>query len=186
MTSGGVAPILVDTSALLAYCKTNYAELVFETLQMATTNVCNKEIGQQRRYTTDLIHEGACNKYYQLLRENRNPDQIFVESYKPHVEDQGESTLIEVFEDHPYDIDYILLFDFDAIERLEQVRKQIDATNTKISLPNYAFEILRRNSKMTDQDYCKATYQMAAEEGWLKDHALRIDSVSSVTCSQFP
>lgn len=184
MSGGGAPPILVDTSSLIAYCKTSYADLVFEELPMATTNVCNEEISRQRDASLDLIHQGACEQYYGLLRKNKNPSTIYIEPYKEYVEDQGEASLITAFKNNQEDIKYILLFDFPAIEQLESVKKQIGANNTKISLPNHAFELLRRNGVMTDEEYCKATAQMAAEEGWLKDHAARIGAVSPIDCPE--
>lgn len=81
---------------------------------------------------------------------------------------------------------YILLFDFDAIEKIEQAKRRIGASHTIVSLPNYAFEILRKEDHMTDEEYCKATYQMATEEGWFKDHAAHIDAISPVNCPELP
>lgn len=181
-------PVLVDTSSLIAYCKTTYDEMVFQQLRMSTTNVCNEEVTRQKGASTYHEHQQACNRYLELLRAEKNPDIEYIESYEPYVENQGEETLETVFRRYPQEVKYILLFDFEAIERFESVKSTIggQAIDTKISLPNLAFEILRRNGKMSDDEYCKATYQMGIEEGWMNRHALKFDSVSAVNCPQFP
>ncbi|MDL0134580.1 hypothetical protein [Halobacterium salinarum] len=181
-------PILVDTSALIAICKTNYDERIYSTLQMATTNVCNDEVKRQKDQRDDLVHKNACRRYLELLREEKNPDVIPIEEYKPYVDDQGEKTLEQVFRSFPSDIKFILLFDFDAIEKFESVKQELggDALNTRISLPNYAFELLRTRGPMDKSEYCKATYQMGVEEDWLDEHALKLDEVSPVDCPKFP
>lgn len=188
MGNGALKPILVDTSALVAICKTCYDRQVYDTLQMSTTNVCNEEIKRQKDKRNSYCHRQACERYLELLRENSNPDVCYVEDYKPHVENQGEQTLEEIFREYHEDVKYILLFDFDAIERFDELKREIsgEALNTRIDLPNYAFERLRRDGFMTDSEYCKATYQMGVEEGWMKKHALKFDSVSDVDCPQFP
>lgn len=182
------SPILVDTSSLVAYCKTSYDERLFRELSMSTTNVCNKEVKRQKDQQDSYPGRQACERYLDLLRTHRTPDVTFVEPYRPSVEDQGERSIETVLEAHPDSIDYILLFDFEAIERLEELKAEIGgaALNTKVSLPNFAFELLRRNDRMTDEEYCEATYQMGVEEGWMKRHALRFDEVSSIDCPQFP
>ena len=183
----GVNPVIVDTSSLIAFCKTSFDELVFSTVSM-TTNICNEEVKRQKGVTDSLEHRSACERYLELLRQNSNPDIVNRGEYKHHVENQGEKSLIELFENHPRTIDYVLLFDFDAIERFQQAKIDIGAaaTNTKISLPNYAFELLRQRGDLTDDEYCRATYQMGIAEGWMKRHALKIDAVSSVNCPEFP
>lgn len=188
MSSSGVQPFLVDTTSLLAYCKTNYDSFLFETLRMGTSNVCNSEIKRQKDATDDFYKKRACERYLDLLRKERNPDVHWVEEYKPNVEDQGEQTLETLFKNNPDEVKFILLFDFDAIERFEELKRELGghALNTRIDLPNYAFERLRRDGKMSDEEYCKATYQMGVEEGWMKRHALKFDSVSPVNCPQFP
>lgn len=188
MRSSAVKPFLVDTSSLIAYCKTDYATLIFETLEMETSNVCNEEVKRQRSSCNDFFQKRACEEYLRLLRNNRNPDVRFIEKYKSGVEDQGERSLEAIFRSHPEDVKFILLFDFDAIENFESLKQEIggDALNTRIDLPNYAFERLRRDGKMSDTEYCKATYQMGVEEGWITRHALELDSVSKIDCPQFP
>lgn len=188
MATGRVKPVLVDTSSLVAFCKTDYATQVFTSLQMATTNVCNEEVKRQKSTVDDFYHERACELYLELLRDNRNPDVLHVEDYRPGVEDQGEKTLEDVFTSHPDDFKFVLLFDFDAIERFEDLKVELGgaALDTRVDLPNYAFERLRRDGLMTNDEYCTATYQMGVAEGWLKRHALRLDSVSPVDCPEFP
>ena len=184
----GVNPVIVDTSSLIAFCKTSFDEVVFSTISMTTTNVCNEEVKRQKGMTDALEHRSACERYLELLRQNKNPDIVHWGDYKHHVENQGEKSLIELLEAYPTMIDYILLFDFDAIERFQQAKVDIgaDAANTKISLPNYAFELLRQRGDITQDEYCKATYQMGTAEGWMKRHALKLDDVSSVNCPEFP
>lgn len=189
MSGNDVNPFLIDTSSLIAYCKTNYAYDVFQTLQMETSYVCNEEVKRQKSSTNDFFHKRACEKYLRLLRDNRNPDiHKKREDYKPGVENQGEQTLEVLFRDNPDDVKYILLFDFDAIENFEHVKEEIGgpALNTRIDLPNYAFERLRRDDVMTDNEYCKATYQMGVEEDWMEQHALKLDHVSDIDCPRFP
>lgn len=180
--------VLVDTSSLIAYCKTSYDEMVFRQLKMSTTNVCNEEVARQKGATEYHEQQRACNRYLELLREEKNPDVEYVEPYKPYVENQGEESLEAVFRQYPREVKYVLLFDFDAIERFESLKSALGgrATDTRISLPNLAFEILRRNEEMSDDEYCNATYQMGIEEGWMDRHALKFDSVSTVNCPQFP
>lgn len=155
---------------------------------METSNVCNEEIKRQKSSSNDLIHRSACQEYLRLLRENRNPDVYRVEDYKSGVDNQGEDTLETIFKKYPEDVKYILLFDFDAIENFEDLKHDIGgaALNTRIDLPNYAFERLRKDGIITDETYCKATYQMGVEEGWLDRHALNLDSVSDIDCPRFP
>ena len=181
-------PILVDTTSLLAYCKTNYAESLFQTLTMTTTNVCNEEAKRQKGNSDRYEHNQACERYLELLTQEKNPDVYYVEAYKSYVEDQGEQTLESVFRSHPSTVKFILLFDFDAIESFNELKSEIggDALNTKIALPNYAFEILRNAGDMTTEEYCKATYQMGVAENWMEKHALKFNSVSEVNCPQFP
>ncbi len=188
MSCREVKPLLVDTSSLVAYCKTNYASVVFQTLQMETSNVCNEEVKRQKSSCDDFFQKRACEKYLQLLRENRNPDVRFVEPYESGVENQGERSLETIFRNHPEDVKFVLLFDFDAIERFQRLKEDVGgaALDTRIDLPNYAFERLRRDEILTDEEYCKATYQMGVEEGWMKRHALKLDSVSRIDCPQFP
>lgn len=186
--SSGVKPLLVDTTSLIAYCKTCYDEFLFRTLQMETSNVCNEEIKRQRSTGNDFVQKQACKRYLELLRENKNPDVHWVEGYRSSVENQGEQSLETIFREHPDDVKFILLFDFDAIERFEKLKEELGghALDTRIDLPNYAFERLRRDGKMSDEEYCQATYQMGVEEGWMKRHALKFDSVSTVDCPEFP
>lgn len=188
MSGREVKPFLVDTSSLIAFCKTNYATLVFQTLQMETSNVCNEEVKRQQSSCGDFFQERACDKYLRLLRENRNPDVRFVGQYKSGVENQGERSLETIFRNHPGDVLFVLLFDFDAIERFQRLKEEVGgpALDTRIDLPNYAFERLRRDEILTDEEYCKATYQMGVEEGWIKRHALELDSISEIDCPQFP
>lgn len=188
MDSSGVSPFLVDTSSLIAYCKTSYDAFLFETVQMETSNVCNEEVKRQKSSCDDFYQKRACERYLQLLRQNRNPDVNWVEEYKSCVENQVERSLEEIFRDHPDEVKFILLFDFDAIERFEDLKKEIGghALDTRIDLPNYVFERLRRGGKMSNDEYCQATYQMGVEEGWMKRHALEFDSVSPVDCPEFP
>lgn len=188
MGDSSVPPFLVDTSSLIAFCKTEYATLVFETLAMETSNVCNEEVKRQKGSCDDFFQRRACEEYLRLLRKNRNPDVRYVAEYKSGVEDQGERSLRTIFRDHPEDVKFILLFDFDAIEKFEALKREIGgvALNTRVDLPNYAFERLRRGGKMSDTEYCKATYQMGVEEGWMARHALELDSVSDIDCPQFP
>lgn len=185
---GRPKPVLVDTSSLLAYCKTSYDEFLFQNLAMTTTNVCNEEAKRQKGVSDKLEHRQACERYLTLLRQEKNPDICHVESYKPHVSDQGEQSLERLFRSYPSVIDYILLFDFDAIESFEALKSDIggDAANTRISLPNHAFELLRTNGRMTEDEYCKATYQMGIAEEWMQKHALEFDAVSSIDCPEFP
>ncbi|HET7325517.1 MAG TPA: hypothetical protein VFJ06_14410 [Halococcus sp.] len=181
-------PVLVDTSSLLAYCKTNYDEFLFKRLQMTTTNVCNDEVNRQKSASDDFYKKRSCERYLDLCRDNKNPDIEYVERYKPNVENQGEQTLEYIFEEYPDEVKYILLFDFEAIEKFENLKYEIggDAVDTRISLPNYAFELLRKNGEMSDDEYCKATYQMGVEEGWMARHAQKLASVSPVECDRFP
>lgn len=182
------APILVDTSGLISICKTNYDEKLYTTLQMETTNICNEEIRRQKSSSDSICHQQACRRYLELLRQENNPDIRSVGTYKSHVEDQGEKSLERVFSEYPDAVKYILLFDFDAIEKFNDLRHDIggEAINTKISLPNYGFELLRQRDHMDDEEYCKATYQMGVEENWMKRHALKLDNVSPIDCPQFP
>lgn len=188
MSGRAVKPFLVDTSSLIAFCKTDYAALVFETLAMETSNVCNEEVKRQQSSCNDFFQKRACEEYLRLLRANRNPDVRFVEKYEPGVEDQGERSLEAIFRSRPDDVKFVLLFDFDAIEAFESLKRELggEALDTRISLPNYAFERLRRDGKMSDEEYCGATYQMGVEEGWMARHALELDAVSEVDCPQFP
>lgn len=186
--AGSPNPVLVDTSSLLAYCKTNYDMFLFQNLAMTTTNVCNEEVKRQKGVSDKYEHRQACKRYLSLLAQEKNPDVYYVEEYKPYVNDQGEQSLEKLFRSYPSAVDFVLLFDFDAIETFEELKSEIggDALNTKISLPNYAFEQLRKAGKMSTETYCKATYQMGVAEDWMKEHALRFDSVSTVNCPQFP
>lgn len=155
---------------------------------MGTTNVCNEEIGRQEGMSSDPGHRRACSRHFELLRENRNPDVRYVEEYEPYVENQGERTIEAVFREYPDAVKIILLFDFDSIERFENLKRDIGggALETRIDLPNYGFERLRRDGVMTKEEYCEATYQMGQAEGWMKRHALQFDAVSPVNCPQFP
>ncbi|MFC7081904.1 hypothetical protein [Halorussus caseinilyticus] len=150
--------------------------------------MCNEEVKRQKSSCDDFFQKRACEKYLQLLRENRNPDVRFVEPYESGVENQGERSLETIFRNHPEDVKFVLLFDFDAIERFQRLKEDVGgaALDTRIDLPNYAFERLRRDEILTDEEYCKATYQMGVEEGWMKRHALKLDSVSRIDCPQFP
>lgn len=177
----------MDTSALLAFCKTNYDKQVFENLKMTTTNICEEEIrrGSGGEYETQ---EQPRNRYMELLRENNNPDSEIAGEYKPYVDDQGENSLEWLFEQNTDIVKHILLFDFDAIQSFDNLKHDLggDALNTQISLPNFAFELLRREGVLTDDEYCKATYQMAIKEGWLIQHAKKFAKVSPVECDRFP
>lgn len=188
MTGGARSPILVDTTALVAICKTDYDALLYRTLAMETTQVCNEEIKRQKGVSDDVCHREACRRHLELLRDEQNPDVRYVEGYEPHVENQGERTIEAVFRTNPDAVKIILTFDFDAIERLEESKQELGgaALDTRIDLPNYGFELLRRDGTLTTREYCEATYQMGLEEGWMKEHALRFDSVSPVDCPQFP
>lgn len=181
-------PVLVDTTSLVAFCKTDYDEFLFRRLAMSTTNVCNEEVKRQEGVSDRYEHRMACDRYLQLAAQENNPDTIYVEAYEPYVEDQGERSLETVFRAHPDAVEYVLLFDFDAIESFERLRHELGsaARNTRTSLPNHAFELLRREDVVTTEEYCQATYQLGVAEGWLKRHAQRFDSVSPVDCEEFP
>jgi hypothetical protein len=185
---GAPHPILVDTSSLIAFCKTSYDEFLFGNLAMTTSNICNEEVKRQKGPSDELEHRTACQRYIDLLSQEKNPDIHYTGDYKPYVEDQGEKSLEDIFRHHPDAVDYILLFDFDAIESFEELKSDLggSAVNTKISLPNHAFELLRQGHKITDDEYCKATYQIGCGEGWMKKHAQKFDAVSPIDCPQFP
>jgi hypothetical protein len=164
---GSPLPVLVDTTSLISFCKTSFDEFLFSNLAMTTTNICNEEVKRQKGMSDELEHRTACERYVELLSQEKNPEIHYVEEYKPYVENQGEQSIETVFRQYPGVVDYILLFDFDAIESFEELKSELggSAVNTKISLPNYAFELLRQGGKMVDSEYCKATYQMGVERG---------------------
>lgn len=126
MTRRTPSPILLDTSALIAICKTDYDARLFETLEMETTNVCNEEIRRQKGTTPNPHHRRACERYLELVREKRNPDVRYVGEYEPYVENQGERTIEAVFRAHPGAVTIILLFDFDAIERFDELKHGLE------------------------------------------------------------
>lgn len=154
---------------------------------MTTTNICEEEIKRSNggEYETQ---EQPCNRYMKLLRENNNPHTKNAGKYKPYVDDQGEESLEWLFENNASIVKYVLLFDTDAIQSFEDLKHDLggDALNTRISLPNFAFEQLRQNGHLTDDEYCKATYQMAVEEGWMAYHAKEFAKISPVECDRFP
>lgn len=186
MPSGrGVQPVIADTNALVAVCKTGLDELVYRNVRMCTTNVCNEEIKRQRGMPdTSRVHENACERYLELMAQNRNPDSLWVEKYEPYVEDQGEDTIIDVVEAHHEQIKVVITFDFDAAERFDDLCER-NGYAVDVRYPNFLFEKLREQRVISDDEYCEATYAMARAEGWTtKELLAELASTSGVDCPQ--
>lgn len=183
---GAVHPAVIDADALIGLCKSGYAKVVFERFAMSTTNVCNEEVkrGRDDPEKPD-VHRRACERYVELLRENRNPHVQPVEPWKPHVSDQGEATLRTILENHGGAVRYVIVFDEAAIEAFEQLRVETGNLQFKIRYPNFPLEYLRRCGILTDDEYCDGTYRMAQKERWTTAKLLsKLTSMSDVDCPQ--
>lgn len=185
--TGAVYPALIDADALIALCKSGVADVVFERFAMSSTNICNEEVKRGRNDSKkSRMHRTACQRYVELLRENRNPHVLPVESWKPHVSDQGEATIRTVLENHGHEVNYVITFDADAIEQFEELRADTDGLDFEIRYPNFPLEYLRRRSVLSDDEYCNGTYRMAQEEDWTTATLLaKLASMSDVDCPQF-
>lgn len=182
-------PIVADASALIALCRTAHAETVFEKIKISTTNVCSKEISNgKNNYNEGFGHRNACESYhrYRTKGSTTNPTTIYVEPFKRGKSDQGESSIQCLIDEHEDIIRYVLIFDFPAIQRMEEFRKD-NGYSFSIEYPNFPLEQLRLNRNLSDQQYCDGVWEMAKKENWTKRYLLKeLASVSGIDCSQFP
>lgn len=157
--------IVVDTSTLEAVCKTDYSTPVFEHLPLSTTDTCFEEIKRTSTSALDVQREAAAKQVLSHYREHGTPDIIPTPvSYDPYVADQGEQSIVSLLtSEADQQIEYILLFDFEATETIRTV---VDLDRIEINTPGRAFELLWQGEFLTEESHHDALRQMAGCEGW--------------------
>lgn len=157
--------VLVDTSTLEAVCKTDHSEPVFEHLPLSTTDICFEEVKRNKSSNIERSRKQALRKVLAHYRDYDTPNIVPTSvEYKSYVENQGEDSIIDLFEStdtHP--TRYILLFDFSATD---DIRDVVDLSSVEVNTPGRAFELLWQGGYITEAMHHEALRQIKYEEGW--------------------
>lgn len=160
-----VTRVVVDTSTLESVCKTDHSSVVFHRLPLCTTDVCFEEVKRNRSSTDDRSREEALQQVLSHYREFDTPSILRTSiTYEPHVEDQGEDSILDLLESSDTDnVRYVFLFDFDATD---DIREEVGGTGIEVNTPARAFELLHDGEFISEEEFYEAVRQMSDAEGW--------------------
>ena len=150
--------VLVDTDALIAVAKTPLWDDLRK-VEMATTNVCKKELERHAEGRDDYLREGAEAVLDEIETDDSNID-VVTSVPRPHGKDAGETSIAqEVAQNDKFGT--VAMMD---AEGREKVRRKSD--DVSVYSPAYLFYILLDNGIVSRTEFCEACAEMLRNEGW--------------------
>lgn len=172
MASRARHPVLVDTSSLIAVANTDQWDLLKDTLQLTTTNVCKHEL--QHHVDAHTYPSERSRGAYVKRGNQRVLDHLDSESSpwscvtvvpRPHGPDAGEQSLKQELSEHGDSYQVVSLLDSAARRSL---RRLVDdhGLDTDVVGPPYLLYILLDNGLISTAEFCESTVEMIRIEGW--------------------
>lgn len=186
-------PVIVDTDALIAVANTSLWPRITETLQITTTNVCQKELerhvrehsGHAREGTRERrLHDGS-ERALDAFDEETDAFSVVTCVPRPHGEDASETSIRTEIEQHPDCYRFAILMDEHGRRSINRAFDDAEAGSGKAVAPTFLLYLLLDEGVCTLEEFCLTCGELLRGEGWTGYRAVKAAwEAIPVDCSQ--